>query len=712
MIAKTLIALIILLGLPHPRPDEGQWLPEQFLAMDWDALKQRGLEMTKEEFWHPEKGGVLSAAVQINGCSASFVSADGLVVTNHHCGFGAIQRLSSVSKNYVEQGFVAADREAELPAPGMVVYVMKAMTDVTERVHAAMAKAKTDLERHYAEGEAIAAIVAEAEAAEKDVSCRVSSFLNGRKYTLFTRTMIQDVRLVYAPPRSVGEYGGEVDNWEWPRHTGDFTFFRAYVAPDGSPASYAKENVPFAPDHFLKVARHGVDEGDLVLILGYPGRTERYLTSVAVSSRERNLYPLRHEMLTGIIDVIEEVGASDPARALAMSSRKKSLANVEKNALGMIHGLRRNGVVARKELEEATFSEWVASDAAREQMYGKILPELLELDALEARYQSHDEVLSQILRNLPALGNLIQICGAVQEAALPEDQRDRGFDPRLPARALSFLAQGRLPLEKDLEVPMAAIVFEAAKGLPADAQLGNIKELMGELDGAGFARLAYESLVFDQAQAEALAADGGAALATTDDALVRVAYSLANELRATRLRNRTMSGRRLVLGRDWIEAQQAWRGKSFYPDANSTLRVSIASVKGYAPRDGAFYVPQTTLAGILDKERGEEPFKSPETLLEKATDRASSRFVDQELGDVPVCFLSDGDTTGGNSGSPVINGRGELVGLNFDRVFENVAGDFGWNPDRSRNVSCDIRYALWIMEQVFPAPHLLREMGF
>lgn len=710
---KTLIALVML-GLAAPSaPDEGQWLPEQFMAMDWSELKARGLQLTKDEFWHPEKGGVLSAAVQINGCSASFVSADGLVVTNHHCGFGAIQRLSTVDNNLVENGFVAERREQELHAPGMVVYVVKRIEDVTERIQAEMAKASSDVERFWAERDAIARIVSEAESREPNVRCSVSSYFNGRKYSLFTRTMLRDVRLVYAPPRAIGEFGGDVDNWEWPRHTGDFTFFRAYVSPEGRPAGYSEQNVPYRPDHFLKVSAQGITEGDLVMILGYPGRTERYLSSTAVTSRENNLFPLRHRLLTEIIAVMDRATEGDPAAQLAMSSQRKRLANVQKNALGMIKGLDRNGVVARKLAEEKAFAAWVNEQGSRRRAYGQVLPELLEIDALEARFEAHDEILSNLLRNAPFLSQVMQLCYAAEEKAKAEDQRERGYKQRDLRRLERGFTSSGLGADVDrLERPIMALVADEAKRLADDAQLANFKEVMGDMDGATWAEMAYGSTAMKDSEARKALYEGGPeAIEKSDDPLVRLGRALAEDLRQTRMRRRNMDGRRLVLGNQWIEAQQKWRGASFYPDANSSLRISVASVKGYAPRDGVFHVPQTSLAGVLAKETGEDPFANPEALMAAAKNSSKSRFMDRALGDVPVCFLTDGDTTGGNSGSPVVNGKGELVGLNFDRVFENVAGDYGWNADRSRNISVDMRYVLWNLEQVMPAPHLIEEMG-
>lgn len=685
------------------QPDEGQWLPHQVLSMDWAELKARGLKLTKDQFWHPERGGVLSAAVQLGGCSASFVSADGLVVTNHHCGFGAVNALSTVEQNYLRDGFVAADRAAELSAPGMVVYVVRRIENVTEKVHAAQAEAENDLQRWQATQRTIGELVREGEQ-EPNTTCHVASFLEGQEYHLYYRTRITDVRLVYAPPRSVGEFGGDVDNWEWPRHTGDFTFFRAYAAPDGTSRPYHNDNVPYRPKHHLRVSGKGVHEGDLVMILGYPGRTERYLTSEAVQDRQGLVFPVRYRLYTAIIDVLKRASETDERRALQFASLIKSLANSQKNALGMIKGLARNAVVERKRNEESAFGEWVAKTASRRKAYGSALRDAVALD-LEARETAQKEqVLSLLGGGLNPL--LATLSGAVSETSRS------GALSEPSARRLA--SANLLRNFEDVQLPILEILLDEARWLPEDQRIKGTETLAAANSETPtsdlLAKMLAETKMLEGEHRAELFNDADA-VAQSNDPLVVLARGVADELAARNLRRDEQRGRRLVVGQSWIEAQQEWRGKTFYPDANSTLRVSIASIKAYAPRDGIVHVPHTTVGGVLAKETGEAPFASPAPLLEAAGQREQSRFFDAKIGDVPVCFLSDGDTTGGNSGSPVINGKGELVGLNFDRVFENVAGDYGWLPERSRNISVDIRYALWIMDQVMPAPHLLKELG-
>lgn len=686
-------------------PDEGQWLPQQVRTMDWAKLRARGLQLSKDEFWHPERGGVLSAAVQLGGCSAAFVSPDGLVLTNHHCGFGALRRLSSLEHNYLRDGFAAASRARELPALGMEVYVLRRIRDVTERVHAAQRAAGTDRERWLATARVARELVAEGEK-EPHTSCRFAEFLEGKEYHLYYRTRIRDVRLVYAPPRAVGEFGGEVDNWEWPRHTGDFCFFRAYVAPDGTPRPYHPENVPYRPTHWLRVAPEGVEEGDLVLILGYPGRTERYVTSVAASFRERQTYPLRHRLYTDILAVLERAGANDPRMALRLSSLIKSLANVQKNAAGMIEGFRRNRIVESKQREERALAAWIAATPERRERFGGVLEEMCDLERAENAQGAKEMVLGLLLseRLAPVVASLANAVGGLRAA--------RG---EASEAVLARVRSERITRDLDrLQRPLLAVLLDAARRLPPEQRLRGTETFVAGGPGVPPERLVENLLgstaMLDAKARVALFEQGLAAVEASEDPVVVLARRLDAERSALNARAEELAGRRLVVARRWIAAQEAWRGHAFYPDANGTLRVSIATVKGYVPRDGLRALAHTTVAGILEKETGKEPFASPAALRDAALTRHESRFFDRRLGDVPVCFLADGDTTGGNSGSPVVNGRGELVGINFDRVFENVAGDYGWRPERSRNISVDVRYVLWFVEHVQPARGLLAEL--
>jgi Peptidase S46 len=624
--------------------DEGEWLPEQLKLLDWADLKARGLELSADQIWDGEKG-LLSAAVNLNGCSASFVSDQGLVVTNHHCGFSAINRASTVERNYLRDGFVSTSFEQEIPSPGMSVSFVTGYDDVTSEMHAAADQAGDDPAKRYQAVQKRRGELA-AETAGEFTESIVVPYFEGRIWRRIHRTVLRDVRLVYAPPRAVGEYGGETDNWMWPRHTGDFSFFRAYVSPEGKPAAYAEENVVYQPPRHLQVSEEGAAEDTLVMVLGYPGRTNRYLSSIAVAARQQVYYPARLELFDTVIADMEEQAAKSEEAALRMASRIKSYANVEKNALGMIYGLARNKVVDRKEREEADFQKWVDADSKRKQRYGNLLHDLFALDQAEADRTASDFVLDGLAR----------YSRSFRQARSFANQNEKGSEAKSDFSAMHD--------------PARDLLFKMAAELPEGDRLA----------------------AFDEWQTQ----DSGD--------LVELARALTLDYQAQRSFRTRQAGLRMNVGTLWIEAQEKWRGQRFYPDANSTLRVSTATVKGYKPRDGVFHTPHTTVGGMLDKHTGGGDFDAPQAIFDAVAQNPQAQSI-------PVCFLADGDTTGGNSGSPVVDGKGRLVGLNFDRVFENVAGDFGWNAERSRNISVDIRYVLWLMRDVWPAPRLLDEMG-
>ncbi|MEM7198959.1 MAG: S46 family peptidase [Planctomycetota bacterium] len=711
MVAPKTLSLIAILALA-PGLDEGQWLPSQLREMNWDELRARGLELTKDELWHPVEGGLLNAAIQIGGCSAALISPRGLAITNHHCADDAIGKVSTLRSNYLKEGFISTSLEAELPTD-LEVLVVRKIENVTDEVHAAQQGARNALERHDATQAAIDRLIAEGERnpttgqADPSTTCHVASFYEGREYHLYYRTKITDVRLVYAPPLRTADYGGNVDNWEWPRHSGDFVLMRAYVAPDGTPRSYAPDNVPYEPDHWMQVSADGVKEGDLVMIMGYPGATERYLSSVAVQEWLGYRYPRRREMFLSVISILESEAARDPQRQLELSATINSFLNIEKHHLGAIEGLTRNATVDRKIREEEAFVEW-ARKTEREDCK-QALDAVLEFDHEERQTMEKDLVLRlfqyrRLRELLPMLESLTALVrharGAEAGSEIPQDVIDLVASPDATRDMAS------------IQKPLLALLLDEVRNLP-EGQMLTGSGVLPDSDVAApdmIEQLLAQSSMTDAPARLALLRGGRAALAESNDPLVKFCQGLVAEVDNYQVRERQRSGRRLKVGSQWIEAQQAWRGESFYPDANSTLRVSIAEVMGYSPRDAVYHQPFTSVAGMLDKETGADPFKLPAPLKEAARRRWLSRFRDPQLEDVPVCFLANGDTSQGNSGSPVVNGKGHMVGLNFDRVFENVACDFGWNPERSRNISLDMRFVLWHMESVLPAPRLLREI--
>lgn len=720
----AVLVLPVLAALPAPA-DEGEWPPEALATLGearWKELAGRGLAVTAKDLWDGSGGGLLSAVLALDGCTGSFVSEEGLFLTNHHCAFSAIQLASTPERNYLRDGFVARTRAEEAEARGGVsrVRLLSRLVEVTDRVRgpkSAFAKATSDTVRFEAVERAKKEIVAECEKAP-DRRCAVAAFEDGRTFRLMEQVELRDVRLVYAPPRGVGDFGGEEDNFRWPRHTGDFAVLRVYVAPDGRPAPFAKENVPYRPKTWLKVSPEGIAEGDVVMIAGYPARTQRYLTPSAVEDMEAWYYPLRARTFADLISILDAEGRKDPATALRVASAIKSYGNGEANARGQVEGLARNAVAVRARAEAKELgaflsggkglpAEWSAAPAALEKV-------------LEADRSGRDRrfFLEEIERLSGVFGSALAAVRRADERNKPDVERDAGFQERdldrarqrerdltrslAPAaarKALAYLVAKAQAASGDLPVQ----AFDAAFGPAAGADAVEAK--LAEMDAATTlgdetARLANVDATF-------------AVHAASRDPYVRLAVALHPELRAIRARRKATGGALLVWRPRYLSALEALRtskGRTIYPDANSTLRVSFATVKGYSPREAVTYAPRTSLRGLLEKDRGVEPFAAPPKVLERARAADFGGYSDPGLGSVPVCLLTDGDTTGGNSGSPTMNGKGEVVGLNFDRVWENVAGDFGWREERSRNVNVDMRYALWLMDRVDGASALVKEL--
>ncbi len=721
-----ILPLLFVFAFPSPASaDEGQWPPEALATLGearWGELSSRGLELTARDLWDGEGGGLLSAVVGLSGCTGALVSEEGLFLTNHHCAFSAIQLASTPEKNYLRDGFVARTRAEEVEARGGAgqVRVLSRLLDVTDRVRgpkSAFAKAKTDTARYDAVERAKKEIVAECEKTP-DRRCAVAAFEDGRTFRLMEQVEFRDVRLVYAPPRGVGDFGGEEDNFRWPRHAGDFSILRVYVSPDGKPAPHSRENVPYRPKRWLKVAPKGVAEGDVVMIAGYPGRTQRYLTPSAVRNLEKWFYPLRSRTFSELIAILEAEGKKDPDTALRVASAVRSYGNGETNARGQIEGLARNGVAARAEVEAKELAEFLAARKDLPVEWAAAPAELERVLAADRAVQDRRFFLEEIERLGSYLGSALSSVRRAEERRKPDLEREAGYQDRDLDRARQR--------EKDLTRSIApSAAREALAHLVAKAQAaagGSPVLAFDEAFGKGAAADAIAAKLAAMDAATALADEKvrlanvdatAAALAASDDPYVKLAVALHPDLAALRAARKETDGALLVWRPRYLSALEALRrskGRAIYPDANSTLRVSFATVKGYSPREAVTFTPRTSLKGVLEKERGAEPFETPKKVLDAARAADFGPWADPLLGSVPVGFLTDGDTTGGNSGSPAMNGRGEVVGLNFDRVWENVAGDFGWSPERSRNVNVDLRYALWMMDRVDGAGALLKEL--
>lgn len=698
---------------------EGMWTPAQLPELS-DVLEAKGLQIDPRTMTdltaHPMK-----AIVSLGGCTASFVSPKGLVITNHHCAYGSISYNSTEERNLLRDGFAAGSFADELPArPGSRVLVTVDVDDVSNTILGDIPAGMSGRARYQAIEDSEKELVRECET-DKGYRCRVVSYHGGLQYELIKQLEIRDVRLVFAPPASVGNFGGDIDNWMWPRHTGDYSFYRAYVGPDGLPADPGPDNVPFQPEHWLTVQPEGVQDGDYVMVAGYPGRTNRYRLSSEVANVINWTYPeykiSREAWLAEVMKAVE----GRPGAALKYASLISGLNNATKNYGGMLQGFGRGNLVERKQELERELQSWIANHPE---------PRGTDLSALDALQVLVDESKSRQQRNLyygqanrsDLLGAARTLYRLAREQEKPDEAREPGYQERDLVRIRERLTriEGTFDAQVDQQVWRHLVLAYAA--IPVDQHVDAFDRWFG-INGNAVDTEALDT------QLEAMYA--GTSLGDTqvrlswmdktpeefessDDPFIRMAIALYDSDLQMEEQDKDLSGRykeeRPRFMRSLLEFQQA-RGRVVYPDANGTLRISYGVVSGSQPRDGMVYLPFTTLEGILEKDTGIEPFDTPPGLLKSIREKQYGAYLDEQLGSVPVNFLSTLDTTGGNSGSPTLNGRAELVGLLFDGTYESIISDWDFLQDKTRSIQVDIRYVLWSMEQLGGAGHLLKEMG-
>jgi hypothetical protein len=701
LVITTLIPLILIAG-GGAMADEGQWPPDQLQRLDWQDLEKRGLKLKPGEIWNAEDGGLMSAVLQLNGCSASFISPDGLIATNHHCAYRAIQAASTPEAHHLRDGFMARRWAEEAPAPTYRALILSRLTEVTGIINASLQAAGDDHQRYLNRERAIKDLVKECES-EAGLRCRVGTEFGGLRYMLLASRELKDIRLVYAPPEAIGRYGGEVDNWMWPRHSGDFALLRAYVSPDGENSPYAEENVPYRPARHLEVSSRGVRPGDLVMVMGYPGSTARYLPSQAILQRQDVFYPRRIQGLEEWIELLETATAGREDGRLRVAPLLRSHENRLKNARGMVAGLQRRGILQRKLEEEAALAGMLAADPAREELYGGLLDELNDLYRVSPAESERDFLLASLPAVSRTFGLARKIVVNAREREKPDLERKLGYQERDQERLQVSMERAGDTLDVAADTAVTGRILELLAGLPAGSLQGN----PGEVSAAA---LFETTALTDLAGRQAALTSSRQELRQSADPFIILALDLEADLDALEIRDETRKGALARLLPEYAGLLME-RRERVYPDANSTLRLSVATVKGFSPADAVWMDPQTTLAGLLDKHTGVEPFDVPQRVRSAATAYGPGAWRQAGLDDLPLCFLSDADTTGGNSGSPVVDGQGRLVGLNFDRVWENIVGDYGYSTTRSRNVSVDLRYLLWMLQEVDGAWSILREIG-
>ena len=707
---KSIVLPVALLGVAgHAVADEGQWQPHQLPQLK-SELKRIGITMPAEKLADLSKHP-MSAIVSLGGCSASFVSPDGLVVTNHHCAYGAIQRNATPEKNYIVDGFLAKTRAEELPGgPNTLVYVTEKVENVTSRVLKDLGASMSGRERNEAISSRIKALIAECES-DKAYRCSVPAFHRGLEYYRIKQLMIRDVRLVYAPSDRIGNFGGDIDNYEWPRQTGDYSFLRAYVGPDGRPADPSPNNVPYKSKDFLVVSAEGLKNGDPILLAGYPGRTSRYkLPSEIRFARDVDL-PGKAATITADLETIAAATRGNAAWEVRYASIAKSLNNVLKKSQGLLDGFARKDIAAIKDVQDAEFRSWYEKNGASSGNGGKTLlsdlDAVIALDMALAREEGAygEATHSDLLKSARTLYRL------AQERQKPDAQRETGYQERdlsfIKAR-LTRLEQSFVPAVDRARWAAALTRYAKIDGKLRPQGLDALVPGPNQLDGF------YKGTeLADTAKRLAWMGQDVEAFRKSNDPFIQLAVRLNDVAARLEERRKEVDGNLDRTIPQYMSAVIAYRksqGKPVYPDANSTLRVTYGTVSPYSPRDGLVKGPFTTVEGIVEKETDKDPFLVPAALKKAVLEKRYGVFKDPVLNTVPVNFLSSADTTGGNSGSAVMNKRGELVGLNFDSTYESITKDWYFDTAITRAIHVDIRYMLWVMKEVDGADNLLKEM--
>jgi hypothetical protein len=711
---KKFISLFIILvaglGL-KAAPDEGMWVMPLIEKLNIGKMTELGLKLSAEDIYSLNKVSIKDAVVSIGGCTGEIVSSQGLLLTNHHCGYGRIQSHSTVEHDYLKDGFWAMTKEDELPNPGMYASFLIRIEDVSDQVLENVKAGMNEQERSSAINEARSAIEAKA-AQGTNYRATVTDFYGGYYFYLLVYERYNDVRLVGAPPSSIGKYGSDTDNWEWPRHTGDFSVFRVYSGPDGKPAPYSKENIPLMPKYWLPVSIKDLNKGDYAMILGYPGRTQRYATSYEVDETLKIINPSRIKIRGTKQEIWMADMLANEKVNIQYASKYFGSSNYWKYSIGQNNQLKNLNVIAKKQQIENQFNFWIASNPDRKAKYGEALNLIRSAVEGRADFANAQQYISE------CFNQGCEILGFNMVSSMLIDALKSG-DTKQVSKISSNLKERLSALYKDYNPPtdqktMKAMLKLYRNDVPAKfhpdfyVQLvdkkfkGNIDKFVDDMFARSvFASEAKLSAFLDKPVLKTLENDP---VYLTSGSISKVSSEVSKGL-SQFIENLT-KGRRI-----WIVAlKEMTPDKTLYPDANSTMRLTYGTIQDYDPKDAVTYKFYTTLQGVVDKYKpGDFEFDLPQRLIDLNNKKEFGRYASPK-GYMPVCFLTTNDITGGNSGSPVMNANGELIGLAFDGNWEAMSGDIAYEAELQRTIAVDIRYVLWIMDVYAGAGHLVDEM--
>ncbi len=715
MMKKILLGLLICAfsNLAIADDGEGMWLPLLLKSLNEAEMQSMGMKMSAEDIYSVNKGSLKDAIVHFGGfCTSELISDQGLLLTNHHCGYGQIQSHSSVGKNYLKDGFWAQNMAAELPNAGLTATFIVRIEDVTKDVFEGVTQKMTLKERQSTIDKNLAAVEQNVKL-ESHEDVVIKPFYKGNQYFLFVTTTYRDVRLVGAPPESIGKFGSDTDNWVWPRHTGDFALFRIYAGKDNLPADYSEDNVPYKPKHFLPISVDGVEADDFTLVFGFPGRTNQYLPKVAVAQTVDILNPAKIGIRDKALKIVDAEMRKDEATKIKYASKFARIANYWKKWIGESQGIKTTDGIGRKIKFEKEFTEAIAKNKKTKKAYGNILPEFEKLyKAIEPYAQSRDYYNEVMGRNIELFRTASLMKRLIGQYEQNGEAGYLGFRDRLSNYLKDFYKNYSPKI--DQQVCSALLDMYIKNAAIKEATTGIYPTPTIRISYPDFIKSLYTKTAFTTQEGldKIFQMESEAAVAKIKEDPVYKLYVQINDQYNEHVSKPYNEYKEQIdaVQRNYMKALiEVFPEKRFYPDANSTMRVTYGQVKGYQPRDAVTYTPSTYLSGVMEKYKpGDYEFDVPQKLIElyKAKDYGDYG----ENGKMPVCFIGSNHTTGGNSGSPAIDAHGNLIGLNFDRVWEGTMSDINYDPSICRNIMVDIRYVLFIVDKFAGAKWIVDEM--
>ena len=703
----SIITVILLMASLVARADEGMWLPS-LISQRIADMQEKGFRLEAEDIYSINQASLKDAVVLFGrGCTGELISPEGLLLTNHHCGYSQIQQHSSVEHDYLKDGFWAMSREEELPNKGLTVSFLERMEDVTDQILRGYDPAMSEAERAELVKKNSQAVIEEATKEGKGLRATVEALYYGNQYFLFLYRQYEDVRLVGAPPSSIGKFGGDTDNWMWPRHTGDFSMFRIYADKENNPAPYSEDNVPYRPKKYFKISLKGVQEGDFTFIYGFPGRTQEYIHSEGVRYIEETGDPHKIHLRTLRLDIMNRHQAQSQKVRIQYSSKNANVSNAWKKWQGEVKGIRKMKTVQTKQEFEKAFDRW-AKGGEFDGVVGKIAKIYEELEP----YQFATDYYAETVRTVELANFAMSMARLFVKA---EDGTVTFDKAKADELASTFYKDWYLPIDKESFI---AVMNEYEKNVPAEFKPAYYKDKLAAYGSinAWAEDMFTNSLFADPEKVSSLTeTDREAVMSDPATGFFNefLKWYAADIQPVTARLNQELQ----LAYRDYMRGQMVYCRtqrvmKDFYPDANLTLRVAYGHIKGYSPADGVYYTPSSTMKGIMEKDNPEIfDYNIPQRLRDIYATKDYGRWADA-TGEVPVCFIATNHTTGGNSGSPVINADGDLIGLNFDRVWEGTMSDIVFDPDICRNISLDVRYVLFTIDKIGEADYLLEEMTF